>query len=77
MPVVHHPELHVEKDVPEEHLAILPETGWVEGPAPDDWERDDFGVLIPLEVETPEEEPAKKSTKPAKSAAKAETKEDD
>ena len=75
MPVVHHPELHVEKDVPEEHVPILSESGWVEGPAPEDWDRDDFGVLIPLEVEYEEPEKPAKSTK--STAKKADTKDDD
>ena len=48
--------------------------GWLEGPAPEDWPRDDFGELIPVEADR---EPEKKPTKSAKSTAKAETKDDD
>lgn len=69
MAVIHHVELGVEADVPDQTVDIWTEPppnggGWIAGPAP--WPRDDFGVAH-KPVEDPE--PAK-----AKSA-KAEPKE--
>jgi hypothetical protein len=78
VPIVHHPALHVETDVPVEHVPILcgdgnlyAGYGWVEGSAPESWPRDDFGKLVPLADLEPEPEP-----KPTKSKKAASTTDD-
>lgn len=35
MPIIHHPVLRVNADVPEPHVEILAESGWLDGPHPD------------------------------------------